>query len=310
MAVDSFYFFSGLDVVGQYMTNINFSNYSNVMHIEFWSGSYQFSSFTTQLFWVFNQAIPVWIGTMMVLLQKNNKYMLLILGCLMINSTLPFVGLLPIATMVMLTRSNFRKDSAKVWLKDFWQDSFTFGNIIGGIFSLVAFAYLIGNDSGQLVSNTKNGSTRGFIFTLVIFLLVEVGAYFIILYKYNYKNMLYYIAGLTLVVCALIRVGSSADFCMRASIPALVVLYLLVVDGLSRAKKEKNVVILGALLTVLLLGAITPLHEINRTISETISRYHANQRIQEESVDEMRIFTESNFSGNIEENLFFKYIAK
>lgn len=50
-------FFSGLDILGYYMIDYNFAELKLYSHIEFWCSGYQFSSMTTQLFWVFNQAI-------------------------------------------------------------------------------------------------------------------------------------------------------------------------------------------------------------------------------------------------------------
>ena len=56
----------------------------------------QFSSFTTQLFWVFNQSIVAWIVTIMFIDEKKvNNYMLIILLCLP-YAPLPFVGLIPL----------------------------------------------------------------------------------------------------------------------------------------------------------------------------------------------------------------------
>lgn len=51
--------FSGLDIVPWLLKNNIFSNLPWTTHIEWWAGYFQYSSNTTQLFWVFNQSIPI-----------------------------------------------------------------------------------------------------------------------------------------------------------------------------------------------------------------------------------------------------------
>lgn len=87
-----FIFFSGMDFIGKILFNCNF----DAMHLEWWAFKYQFSSMTTQLFWVFNQSTVAWLITMMVLNEKNVKnYFVLILSYLP-YAPFPFVGAIPI----------------------------------------------------------------------------------------------------------------------------------------------------------------------------------------------------------------------
>ena len=63
--------FSGLDVIRFVIRN----NYlPTIEHIE-WYGDFffQYSSNTTQLFWIFNQSVPVWLLTSILLNNDNNK---------------------------------------------------------------------------------------------------------------------------------------------------------------------------------------------------------------------------------------------
>lgn len=71
------------------LINLNLST-----HLEWWAVDFQFTSMTSQLFWVFNQAIPAWVATIMVMTQKHCKNMLFILSLMMLSSTIPFVGLI------------------------------------------------------------------------------------------------------------------------------------------------------------------------------------------------------------------------
>jgi hypothetical protein len=64
------FFFSGLDILGMYLLGKKFSDISSTAHIEWWASYpvFQFSSMTTQLFWVFNQAVPAWLATLVLLM--------------------------------------------------------------------------------------------------------------------------------------------------------------------------------------------------------------------------------------------------
>ena len=56
-----FVLFSGLDIAGLFFTTGTPGTIPFPDHIERWSGAFQYSSNTTLLFWVFNQAIYAWI---------------------------------------------------------------------------------------------------------------------------------------------------------------------------------------------------------------------------------------------------------
>ncbi len=55
-------FFSGMDALGVLLFANEYPTlWPPIQHLEIWSGNLQYSSFTTQLFWVFNQVIPAWL---------------------------------------------------------------------------------------------------------------------------------------------------------------------------------------------------------------------------------------------------------
>jgi hypothetical protein len=55
--------FSGLDIIGNLLDDgPRFrSDWNVTTHLEWWAGTYQYSSMTTQLFWVPNHALPGWL---------------------------------------------------------------------------------------------------------------------------------------------------------------------------------------------------------------------------------------------------------
>ena len=80
-------FFSGLDIVGAYLTSMDYINMRyDPWHLEWWGTPYQYSSMTTQLFWVFNQATSgVVVYQCLTYIQKNNRNLVYILACCMLS---------------------------------------------------------------------------------------------------------------------------------------------------------------------------------------------------------------------------------
>lgn len=317
-----FIFFSGLDIVGVFLTNADISSYESIWHAEWWSIPYEYSSMTTQLFWVFNQAIPAWICTMLIYVQKNNRNLVFILACCMLSSTFPFVGLLFIAVFLCFTRKypeleQFRMSKKTVKVKEYFKclikDTCTVQNVIGGgIIGIVSFLYLFGNTSGSriLQEDPRGPAYFNSLPKLVLFLILEVFVFAVLLYKYNKNNKLFYFVVLLLCIIPPIKVGYSNDFCMRVSIPFLFIIMLWIIEAVAQSWKEKDYKLFAGLVIVLLIGSVTPVLELKRTWTYTYERINTDQIVYAEDKDAVDILNSGNFSGNIEGNFFFEYIAK
>lgn len=192
------------------------------------------------------------------------------------------------------------------------RDTFTLQNVLGGgIIGIFSALYLLTNTSGGMVNQAGlNAQMQNSLPKYVIFLIIEVGIYILLVYKYNQKNYLFYFICLLLVIIPPIHVGSSNDFCMRASIPALFILMIIIMDTLRNAYLTKDILIFKALILALAIGSITPLFEFTRTISKTNERIRNEEVVYEEDKEFEIILSEGNFCGDIENNIFFKYIAK
>ena len=330
--------FSGLDIVGCLLLQVDFASLEHFMHIEWWSG-FQFSSFTTQLFWVFNQAIYAWVLTLLIMRQKSNRYIILIWSCGLLTCTLPFVGMLPFLLYKIYVNARDAQDSNSISAtvfskkqpherqasstksnpKNIYQricyfcrgsQLFTLENIIGGgCIGIICFLYEIGNISANNSGNPIH-YTKGYLFLYILFLIIEVGLYAFVIYPYQKQNTLYWLCLIVLASCPLIHIGSDQDFCMRASIPALLVFMLLFFDSWEKAKAECNRLIYVGCLVLFLLGAVTPLCEIWRTTKNTVDMYHSGETIMAAPVSKAEIMDYPNFSGNVDESLFFKYLGR
>ncbi len=308
-------FFSGLDIIGQYLIGTDLFTLPNTQHIEWWAVPYQYSSMTTQLYWVFNQAVPAWVCTIFAYIQKNNRSLIFILVCCMLPGTFPFVGLLLLVIFWMFTREYQNekwKDNKKRYLLCWKKDTFTLQNILGGgIIGIISFLYLSANVSGQrIMTKSTFVSYANHLSKYMMFILVEVGIYFILLYKNNKKNKLYYFLLFCLCVIPPIRVGNAGDFCMRVSIPVLFILMIMIMDSLEQAKKKKEKTIFIGLCIALCIGAVTPLHEISRSYSETTNRLNNGEQLYENTLESDRLLNGSNFSGAVNDSVFFQYIAR
>lgn len=315
-------FFSGLDIIGVFFTSMDFINIESKWHIEWWSNPYQYSSMTTQLFWVFNQAIPAWLCTMLAYVQKNNRNLVFILACSMLSSTFPFIGLLFIILFLCFSReyTDEKKISSpkiRTKLKNhiacLLRDTCTIQNVLGGgIIGITSFLYLNTNLSGSrfMAENTKGPQFESSLAKLVIFLILEIGIYSVLLYKYHQNNKLYYFIVVCLGIIPLIRVGYSNDFCMRASIPALFILMVWVIETIYESWNKKEYGIFVGVIIAVLIGSVTPICEFKRTFTETFERLNVGQTVYAEDDDEIEILNSYNFMGDIDNSFFFKYLAK
>lgn len=315
-------FFSGLDIIGILLTGINPMDYGSKMHLEWWGTPYQYSSMTTQLFWVFNQSIPAWVCTMLAYIQKNNRNLFFLLACSMLTSTLPFVGLLMLVSFFCFSRIYGEGNGNKgknigSRIKEYFcclvEETCTVQNIVGGgIIGILSFLYLMSNSSASVImgENIKGPEFDNSIAKYIIFLILEIGIYGVLIYKYHKEDKLFYFIIVCLCIIPPIKVGYSVDFCMRASIPALFLLMILVMRTLTESWEKKDYKVFVSLLLVLAIGSCTPICEFKRTFTETFQRIKDGERVCEEDNDMVEILNSPNFSGDIEGNIFFKYFVK
>ena len=300
-------FFSGLDYVGTWLLGQKGIDLRSATHLEWWAMDFQFTSMTAQLFWVFNQALPAWVATIVVMLQKNAKNMLFILALTMLPSTIPFVGLIPIVVYLYGRRMGADRNG--------WKEIFSFQNMVGVfVVGVCAFLYLIGNISGARIMQDNAGlilkEPAAGALRYLLFYFLEFGVYLYFIYRYRKKDPMLYVIVIILILCPFIKVGSGYDFCMRASVPALFVLMLMGMEAWERIRQEGNKYLLAGYCVVLMLGGLTAFNEIHRSINETYWRvtYGESVRYPEYSI-ENELLQFDNFSGEIEGNLFYEYFA-
>lgn len=366
-------FFGGLDIIGSNMFAEDAVRVFGFDHLEWWAPRFpyelQYSSNTTQLYWVFNQSVPVWLAMILLFMDESPRNMIWVSSLVVITSTLPFIGMVPIMIYYMIRHSKWEKPESVIqgW-KMVLSNMASFQNLAGGGSALViSFLYLIGNsnltvlsaadgedaahlsvwfpwifllavvivvfvlgtlmiwiygkEGGRILRNilclmaalvltilffealgtAKVGGNDIYrlIYT-ILFVLLEAGIFLYLLFKDVEDKGLFNVVAISLMVIPFLRIGATGDFCMRASIPSLFIVMLWCIETLGKKSKNLRIVILAACLAI---GAVTPIHEIRRTLIGSQGEYVI------EMVEDERILNAANFSGSLD-TFFWQYIAR
>jgi hypothetical protein len=257
--------FSGFDIVGSLLNDgPRFrTDWNMTTHLEWWAGTYQYSSMTTQLFWVPNHALGGWL--MIGLLYRDNRFTQLetILPILVVAaalwSPLTVIGLVPFVLWKVSARI-LRTHSLSLLRPNVWAPALVVGFVVA--------AYLVLDpgriQKGLALANDSSGDVSMDLLRQAQFFLLEAGIIGIAILAIRRSNDVV-LALLILAVLPFAYLGPGNDLVMRASIPSLAVLTI----GACLALIEKTVdnrglrkkMLLGGLLV---LGAVTPIAEFAR----------------------------------------------
>ena len=313
-------FFSGMDIIGIVLQCITNRKLILIDHIESWSGFWEYSSITTCLFWVYNQVIVAWIAILLYLNEEELSIYALI-GCMTLPfSPIPFLGMIPyfILNVIKKVIIQFKSKEYKKVIKEI----FSIPNLaVLGILPIIIIYY----SSNLTVNNDGFGVSNGFIergiiksiIIIILFIILEFGAYALLLWKDNKRNMNYYISVISLMLIPFFRLGSSSDFTMRTSIPSLSVLAVLVLCLIvkiydNRKINTKSNLIGKLLVFTLLIGSITPIFEYARACYRVLEAGKLN--VVADSVitlaDKELEYISNFVCCDPNDKVFFKYLAK
>jgi hypothetical protein len=235
----------------------------------------------------------------MILNSKENRHLGLYIAMSLIFCTLPSVGLALLMFYKILVENGIHKSDFKSWLKD----TASWENLIVGVPILIIFgAFVKSNMAGGTISF---GIKTEYILQYLVTILFQFFLFFVATYKYQYKNKLFYFSFICLVLSPMVSVNNAADFCMRASIPALLILFLLVVNTFEKAIKKKDRFIIIYLSVLIAIGSITSFNEINRTFKYT-GKYPTRLSVL---LDPDLVY-EPNFYGYTEKSYFYHIIMR
>jgi len=317
-----FIFWSGMDIIGVLISRQHLPFLGE--HIEWWAGLFQYSSNTTTLYWVFNQTITTWLVVMLLMNFKSTKSILFTYALVLPFAPFSFIGLAPfVFTYIFLgpmSQDNIPKlTKLKLIILDNFKQTINLRNIVVAPVIIIVFLLYYRSNQGNLGSSGLLWSgALGNVKTLIIYLvfcLLEFGVYSLVIGNVFKRNPWFIVATISLLLIPNYYAGVSNDFVMRASIPALIILMVYVSTFLlSEVAIYKNQRVKIFLVIFLLIGAITPLQEISRSVYMRL--YHPNHLITNEIgtlsiLDAERIGAIRIYVGHEPyTSLFFKYLAK
>lgn len=334
IAITMFIFFSGLDIVGA-LVRKDTGAVNGGMHLEWWGIWYQFSSNMTCLYWVYNQTIVPWMLLLCLMNEKSLKNTALIAILILPYGPFPFVGTL-VLCFVRFFEGLYKSIKNKS-VPHFIEEVLTPQNLIGMV--AIAPVYLLyyranvivaGEGTGfrllytvkQAFSSDESVPLGYFIRMYLSFILLEFGLYMAFILKRVKPDASLIGMGISLLFIPLFQLGTSYDFSMRVSIPALAYVCVTFIQVIMRELPDwgeygsfnncvRHKKFLVVALLVFALGAATPLIEIKRELFRTITTsyseimdYFTNESLQ--SFDNIDNFAAANYK----ESDFYRILSK
>lgn len=284
----------------------------------------QYSSNYTMLRWVSPQTITIWLIMILLLRHKErieNYVFLLLPGIL--YGTLAFVGILPIA-FGYAVENLIKTQNVKKWFARIFSIE-NIGTVLteGIVFVLYFYGNVTGEKPKEIGFMSMPYSTNTIIIYLV-FVVVNVLLYAIVLWKKHKGDGIYYASVITLVILPLFKMGKYNDLVMRASISALFVLMVYILEyansylqgdslNLPVTRKIAEMVVMMLLFS----GMYYPFQEMSSSVQmEDFERLgietdwdsletYANRNLEVD--DDIKY---NYYSYDIEENIFYKFVAR
>lgn len=270
--------FGGLNVIGHIIMNIHWGlpvHPIGTTHIDTSMGSFCMSTFVTQLFWVFNQSIPTWIAVMLFLQEKNYKTCGYYFALLVPFGPFPMLGFLYLIFCYIIFGKKLDKFINIKRIKEL----ITIPNFFACISVIpIVFMYTL-NESKKgmfLLDAYNKGTLKETLFCYIMFIILEFLIYIVIINRKNYKQII--MCFLFFTIAPLFYIGGS-DLGNRATIPLLIVMYLLIITYLDKInhKDKKQNFIQKVLIIILLVASITNYNEIYRSFKHTYLNHKNHQ---------------------------------
>jgi hypothetical protein len=267
--------FSGLDAVGTVLRAPGaVAHWDVTRHLEWWAARYQYSSMTTQLFWVPNHALGAWLGVGLLYRLRGeaavDSLLALIVAAVALWSPLAALGLVPFVLWRVFDTA-LRERSSRLFHPRVWVPALAVGLVIAAYLTL---------DAGQIPRGWTLGG-QGFgpaalaedLWRQAEFFLLEAGLIGFAILTIH-RSAAVALALCVLAILPVVRFGAANDFVMRVSIPSLAVLAIGACVALFAARPPAEAAAASArtnlrikkvaLAGLLMVGAITPLQEFAR----------------------------------------------
>ena len=270
---------------------------------------------------VYNQFIPVGIGTLLFLKFKDKIEYYAVIGLLVLPySPLGFIGLLGL--MLGMFADQYKDIIRGNGYKYLAKKVFSLPNICASvtIFPIFYFYFtanlMAGNEKYSIfyVPLHEYGLMR--VGLLLLYYLVYFGIYYFLIYENNKKNPLFWISGVLLLIFPFFRVGAGPDLNMNASMAPFIVVMLLVMKEILLVWDQKCFYGKQLFLIIALsIAMLTPLMQITNSLrccylegkrAVLLDTHNINGTLSDKTVKNFENF----LSGQYKESVFYKYLAK
>ena len=219
-----FIIFSGLDALPNLIYEL--TGYEGYIAVDHWLPPFAYMSNFTQLSNVFNQCVPIWLITVMLVLSSNVRSTGYIGSLSFAYSPWATIGMVPVALALAFRRELQPEKRSKVILQ--LLNPFS---IISCIVMIAVFGsyYLAGttayDESGFSWLFCKNFGE--FLLFWLLLMLVEVAPFVLVLWQKQKKEPLFIVSVITLALIPVYKISYFNDFSMRASLSALFVISIM-----------------------------------------------------------------------------------
>jgi len=270
---------------------------------------------------VYNQFIPVGIGTLLFLKFKDKIEYYAVIGLLVLPySPLGFIGLLGL--MLGMFADQYKDIIRGNGYKYLAKKVFSLPNICASVTILPVFYFyfttnlMAGNEKYSVfyVPLHEYGLMR--VGLLLLYYLVYFGIYYFLIYENNKKNPLFWISGVLLLILPFFRVGAGPDLNMNASMAPFIVVMLLVMKEILYTWDKKCFYGKQLFLVIALsIAMLTPLMQITNSLrccylegkrAILLDPHNINGTLSDKNVKKFENF----LSDQYKESIFYKYLAK
>lgn len=308
-----FTFFSGFDIFGTVVSSGR-GGLKEIMHKEWWMSPFtlQISSTSSLLNWVPHMFIPAFMLTMLLYFYKDEKAIPDVTYLLVAASFLwsPFIclGLLPFFAYPVIRRLKHSGIKNIISLPSL---------LCCALMSAVTLLYITSSSTSgfdlKLVFFAYDVSLREIFTAYLMFMLFEVGLLFVLLKNTTQNKKVLYFTMVIFIASTLIHGGANNDFCMRVTIPAFIILFILFTEVFINALNNKKIVVSAICCIMVFLMSYTAINDIAARLIVTdnlFGNYYDELKSVANYHEDHRIYRDQYISLEYSDSLFAKLIMK
>lgn len=322
--------FAGFDVIPYVFNRITGTGTT----WEGWTDHLYIHSNFFQIMNVFNQSIPGWMITTLLLLAPNGRSIGLLGGLMFCYSPWATIGILPmcVCKIIMTSRNTYGETGKSSAFKPILKTLLTPQNIIPPVICLVLFGSLY-------TANPNATGADGFIWNFytplhllkdyIMFVLFDFVLWFILIIRKHKKDPMLWTAFITLLILPVYKISIANDFLMRGSMAPMFMIGLYVVmfvtDNFEMCREKKlelKKAIAGRLVLILMvIAAYTPGNYILYSSLTSYPMPFTDETVIAEKdligsfgnikhASELKTVKDQFFVYDYEDSVFFKYFAR